>query len=218
LFFYISKILWFCLQPSALLLILLITGVALLATRHQKTGFRLVLASTALLLIGGLLPLSTWLILPLEERFARADLSGRPVDGIIILGGMEDARVSAARHAHAIDEAAERLTEAAALARRFPQSKIVLTGGSAEVLSAPTIGADAAELVMRDLGVNDDRLLLEREARDTWENAVKSKALAGPKPGERWLLVTSAGICRGQWGLFAGPGLRSSHGPSTIGR
>jgi uncharacterized SAM-binding protein YcdF (DUF218 family) len=192
LFFYLSKILWFCLQPSALLLILLIAGAALMATRHHRAGRRLVLASTALLLIGGLLPLSTWLILPLEERFARTDLSGRAVDGIIILGGMEDARVSTARHAHAIDEAAERLTEAAALAKRFPQSKIVLTGGSAEVLSAPTIGADAAGLVMRDLGVGDDRLLLEREARDTWENAVKSKALVGPKPGERWLLVTSA--------------------------
>jgi len=175
-----------------LLLILLIAGAALIGTPHQKAGRRLVLASTALLLVGGLLPLSTWLILPLEERFARTDLSGRAVDGIIILGGMEDARVSTARHAHAIDEAAERLTEAAALAKRFPQSKIVLTGGSAEVLSAPTIGADAAGLVMRDLGVSDDRLLLEREARDTWENAFKSKALVDPKPGERWLLVTSA--------------------------
>ena len=87
----------FCLQPSALLLILLLAGAALLATRHQKAGRRLVLASTALRLIGGLLPLATWLILPLEERFTRADLSARPVDGIVILGGMEDARVSTAR-------------------------------------------------------------------------------------------------------------------------
>ena len=118
MFFYLSKILWFCLQPSALLLILLIAGAALLATRHVRAGRRLVLASTALLLIGGLLPLGTWLILPLEERFARADPSSRPVDGIVILGGTEDARVSTARHAHALNEAAERLTETAALARR----------------------------------------------------------------------------------------------------
>jgi uncharacterized SAM-binding protein YcdF (DUF218 family) len=84
------------------------------------------------------------------------------------------------------------LTEAAALARRFPQSKIVLTGGSAEILSAPTIGADAAALVLRDIGISGDRLLLEREARDTWENAIKTKKVVTPKPGERWLLVTSA--------------------------
>jgi uncharacterized SAM-binding protein YcdF (DUF218 family) len=192
LFFYTSKVLWFCLQPSALLLILMLAGAGLLLARYQNAGRRLVLVSTVLLLFGGLLPLSTWLILPLEQRFVRADLSGGAVEGIIVLGGMEDPRVSTARHAHAIDEAAERLTEAAALALRFPESKIVLTGGSAEVLSAPFIGADAAGLVLRDLGIGDRRLLLEREARDTWENAVKTKALVNPKPGERWLLVTSA--------------------------
>jgi len=165
MFFYLSKILWFCLQPSALLLILLIAGAALMATRHQKAGRRLLLASTALLLIGGLLPLGTWLILPLEERFTRADLSGRPVDGIVILGGMEDARVSTARHAHALNEAAERLTEAAALARRFPHAKIVLTSGAIEIVSAPTVGADAIEIVLRDLGVGQDRLFLGTPGR-----------------------------------------------------
>ncbi len=192
MFFYTSKVLWLCLQPSALLLILMLAGAGFLLARYQNAGRRLVLVSAALLLFGGVLPLSTWLILPLEQRFVRADLSGGAVEGIIVLGGMEDPRISTARHAHAIDEAAERLTEAAALALRFPESKIVLTGGSAEVLSAPVIGADAAGLVLRDLGIGDRRLLLEREARDTWENAVKTKALVNPKPGERWLLVTSA--------------------------
>ena len=139
MFFYISKLLWFCLQPSALLLILLISGTALLATRHQKAGRRLVLASAALLFIGGVLPLSTWLILPLEQRFARVDLSGDLVDGIVVLGGMEDARVSSARRAHALNEAAERLTETAALARRFPDAKIVLTSGAIEIVRNPTL-------------------------------------------------------------------------------
>lgn len=193
MFFFTSKILWFCLQPSCLLLTLMLVGAVLVVVGYQTVGRRLMLATAILLLFGGVLPLSTWLILPLEQRFTRTDLSGRPVEGIVVLGGMEDPRVSTARHAHAIDEAAERLTEAAALARRFPQAKIVLTGGGVELVSAPTIGADAAALVMHDLGIGDDgRLLLEREARDTWENAVKTKALVNPKPRERWLLVTSA--------------------------
>jgi uncharacterized SAM-binding protein YcdF (DUF218 family) len=202
LFFYISKVLWFCLQPSALLLIMLMTGVVLVATRHQRIGWRLVLASTALLFVGGVLPLGTWLILPLEERFARADISGHPVDGIVVLGGMEDARVGAARHAHALNEAAERLTETAALARRFPQAKIVLTSGAIQIVSAPNVGADEMDFVLRDLGVGEDRLVLEREARDTWENAVKTKALVAPKPGEHWLLVTSASHMPRAVGVF----------------
>ena len=42
------------------------------------------------------------------------------------------------------------------------------------------------------LGVPPDRITLESRSRNTAENAVYSKALVAPKPGERWLLVTSA--------------------------
>jgi len=209
MFFYISKIVWFCLQPSSLLLILLIAGAALLFTRHQKTGRRLVVVAAALLLVGGLLPLSSWLILPLEDRFPRADLSGAQVDGIVVLGGAEDARVSTARHAHALNEAAERLTEVAALARRFPKAKIVFTSGSIEILSAPTIGADAGGVVLEDLGISGrDRLILERRSRNTWQNAVYTKELVDPRPGERWLLVTSAAHMPRAMGVFRKAGFR----------
>lgn len=190
--YYLAKIIDFCVQPSALLLILVLLGTALLWTRHRTAGRRLLLAGAALFVVGGLLPLSTWLILPLEERFTRADLSGRAVDGIIVLGGAEDARVARGRHTHALNEAGERITEAAALARRFPKATVVYTGGAAEILFAPMVEADAAKLVLQDFGVGGDRLVLEPNARNTWENAVYTKALVKPKPGQRWLLITSA--------------------------
>lgn len=203
MFFYLSKVVWFCLQPSSLLLILLVAGAILMFTRHQKAGRRLVVAATALLALGGLLPLSTWLIMPLEERFPRADLSGRPIDGVIVLGGAEDSRVASGRHAHGINEAGERFTETAALARRYPEARIVFTSGSTEILLAPTIGADAGAIVLEDLGISGrDRLLLERKSRNTWENAVYTKALVDPKPGERWLLVTSAAHMPRAMGVF----------------
>jgi uncharacterized SAM-binding protein YcdF (DUF218 family) len=43
---------------------------------------------------------------------------------------------------------------------------------------------------------------MERLSRNTEENATLSKALAGPKPGERWLLVTSAYHMPRSVGLF----------------
>ena len=190
--YYLSKIFWALLQPSMLLLIMLLAGALMLGTRSQRAGRRLVIVGVLLLLVGGLLPLSTWLILPLEDRFPRPQLAGASIDGIVVLGGMEESRVATGRGVHALNEAAERLTEAAALARRFPNARIVFTGGATQILSAPTIGADAAGRVLQDLGVGGARLLLERKARSTWENAVYTKALVQPKPGERWLLVTSA--------------------------
>ena len=43
-----------------------------------------------------------------------------------------------------------------------------------------------------DLGVPRQRLVLERNARNTWENAEIVYNLVKPKPGDKWLLVTSA--------------------------
>jgi uncharacterized SAM-binding protein YcdF (DUF218 family) len=201
MFFYVSKVVWFFAQPSGLLLLVLIVGSALLFTRHQVAGRRLVLVGTGIVLIGGLLPLSTWLIIPLENRFPRADLSGKEIDGMIVLGGVEDSRVAAQRHTHAFNEAGERLTEVVALARRFPNAKIVFAGGSNAVLSRPTIGAEAAGQVLQDLGIAD-RLILERRSRDTWENALFTKALLDPQPGERWLLLTSGWHMPRAMGVF----------------
>jgi uncharacterized SAM-binding protein YcdF (DUF218 family) len=173
------------------LLLLLLVGAGLLKAGRDRTGRRLVTASAGLLLFGGWLPVSNWLMLPLEQRFPRADLAGE-VDGIVVLGGAEEARIWVERAGHALNEAGERFTEAVALARRYPKAKVAFTGGASELLTAPKVGADAARAIFADLGLAEARLLLERKARDTWENAVLVKALAQPKSGERWLLVTSA--------------------------
>jgi uncharacterized SAM-binding protein YcdF (DUF218 family) len=191
-FFYLAKTVWFFAQPSGLLLLLLLTGAALLLTGRARMGRRLVVASAGLLLFGGWLPVSNWLMLPLEQRFSRADLAGG-VDGIIVLGGGEEARIWAERAGHALNEAGERFTEAVALARRYPKAKVAFTGGAVELLTAPKVGADAARAIFADLGLAEgERLSFERKARDTWENAVLVKALVQPRVGERWLLVTSA--------------------------
>ena len=42
------------------------------------------------------------------------------------------------------------------------------------------------------LGIAPDRITAEEQSRNTIENAVFSRLIAQPKPGERWLLVTSA--------------------------
>jgi uncharacterized SAM-binding protein YcdF (DUF218 family) len=192
MFFYLAKILWFFAQPSGLLLLLLLMGTVLLQAGRDRLGRRLIVASAGLMLFGGWLPVSNWLMLPLEQRFSRADLTGE-VDGIVVLGGAEETRIWVERAAHGLNEAGERFTEAIALARRYPKAKVAFTGGAIELLGASKVGADAARAIFADLGLAEgDRLLLERKARDTWENAVFVKALAHPNAGERWLLVTSA--------------------------
>ena len=42
------------------------------------------------------------------------------------------------------------------------------------------------------LGIPHDRISAEEQSRNTIENAVFSRLIANPQPGERWILVTSA--------------------------
>jgi uncharacterized SAM-binding protein YcdF (DUF218 family) len=192
-FFYLAKIFWFFVQPSGLLLVIVVVATLLLWSGRIKACRWLMIAVTMLVVLGGLLPMSNWLMLPLEQRFPRTTVAGKNVNGIIVLGGAEDGRVWRGRKVHALNEAAERFTEGVALARRFPNAKIAFTGAAVESLSTSNDAADAAREVLVDLGISEpSRVVFETKARDTWENAANLKAQLRPAPEEVWLLVTSA--------------------------
>lgn len=189
--FVISKLSWPLLQPLGLLLLLLLSGAALSWTRWWRAGRRLV-GLAALLALGlGVLPVGPALLAVLEQRFPRPDLP-ESVDGIIVLGGAIDARAWALTGRPALNQAAERMTEAVMLARRYPGAPLVFSGGSGMIFDPDLKEAPAALMLWRELGVDPGRIVLEDQSRDTWENAVMCRDLVQPQPGERWLLVTSA--------------------------
>jgi uncharacterized SAM-binding protein YcdF (DUF218 family) len=192
MFFPLSKILGFFAIPSNLMISIGLLGLLLLATRFARAGRALAFASLIVLAILGLSPVGNALMFPLEDRFPRWDATRGAPDGIIVLGGAISPDVSAARDEVALNEAAERLTVAAELARRYPAARIVFSGGSGALIYDEGAEAPFALRLLEDLGIPRARILLEDRSRNTVENAVFSKALIQPKPGERWLLVTSA--------------------------
>ncbi len=154
------------------------------------------------LLVCGMSPLGVWLARPLEGRFPLPAADMAAPTGIIVLGGSMDQLTTAARGQPTIGAAPGRMTEAVALAGRFPEARLVFTGGSAAVLDAEGDEAAAARAVFLQLGIPPERITLERESRNTYENAVLTKAIVQPKPGERWLLVTSAWHMPRSVGIF----------------
>lgn len=192
MFFDLSKIAGFFALPSNLLSLLGIVGLLLLCTPWRRLASWLVVTSLAFLAIAGWSPLGNVLLLPLEQRFAPCQPSRRAPDGIVVLGGAIAPAVSQARGAVALNEAAERLTVTAALARRYPQARIVYSGGSNALAGEAIAEAPFAVTELQALGVARDRITAEEQSRNTIENAVFSRLVAQPKPGERWLLVTSA--------------------------
>jgi uncharacterized SAM-binding protein YcdF (DUF218 family) len=144
------------------------------------------------LAILGLSPVGNWLIIPLEQRFPVWDAAAGAPDGIIVLGGAIAPDVSAARNDVALNESAERVTAVAELARRYPKARIVFSGGSGALLYDEGTEADFVLRLFESFGIAAARVALEDRSRNTVENAVFSKQMLSPKPGERWLLVTSA--------------------------
>ena len=195
MFFALSKIGFFLIQPSNIMLLLSIAGLMLLrGDRRRELGGRLAAIGVGGLVIGGLSPLANWIILPLEQRFPRPDISALAtgIDGIIILGGFEEGRITVARRALQLNEASERLTEAVSLAKRLQSAKVVFTGGSGSLFGKDEVAAGQVRDFLIDAGVARDRILLEDASRNTRENATKTRDLLKPQAGSRWLLVTSA--------------------------
>ena len=203
MFYLASKLLLWLLQPLFLVFLGLLAALVCFRSTRPALGKSIVAVCAAAIFIVGMSPLATVLLLILEERIPRPKLADdAPVAGIVVLGGAEQSRIVAARGVIAFSDAGERMTEGLALARRFPTARLVFTSGATEIVSNATNGADAAAVFYRDQGFDMRRLILERASRNTHENAVLTHALVGPKPGEIWILVTSASHMPRSLGVF----------------
>lgn len=154
----------------------------------------IMLGAPMLLLVAaiGVLPLQDWLMRPLEEYFPVPELPAK-VDGVIVLGGAEEPGVMSVRGWPELNSNADRLIGFVALARNYPDARLVFTGGAAVRRGDREVSeADVAAAVFAKLGLAPDRVIYERVSRNTAENARLSHALIRPKPEETWILVTSA--------------------------
>src|SRR5262249_7139347 len=134
MFFVVSEIAGVFPIPSNLMILIGIFVGSLLRPVWARAGLRFVMASLLLLAIAGLSPLGNILILPLEQRFPAWDASRGAPDGIVVLGGAVTPDVSAVRNDVALNEAAERMTATVELARRYPDARIIFSGGAAGIV------------------------------------------------------------------------------------
>ncbi len=193
-FFILSKLVGLALQVETWLVIGMVASpIAARFARPRLARWSGSVTLAALLLIG-IFPIGEVVLRPLEAAFPPRAAPAH-IDGIVVLGGVEDQRATAAWGKPQLNEAAERLTAAAALAIAHPEARLVFSGGSGRlrntVLGQPDIPSVAVDFFV-SLGIDPTRITWEDQSRNTAENARFSYEVAATASGETWVLVTSA--------------------------
>jgi len=201
MFFFLSKAIWLFVEPVNVCILLAALGT-LLGIWRPRTGRRLAGIALAALAVMTFSPLGQLLVAPLEARFPPPAADMPAPYGIVVLGGAIDDQETRAHGQLDLQEGASRLTEAALLARRYPQAKLFYTGGSGDPVGGPSQEAAEARDFWIALGVAPERIAIETKSRNTDENARFSAAILHPAPDETWLLVTSAFHMPRSMGLF----------------
>lgn len=186
MFFILAKLFEFFCRPSHLLIWLTLTAAFLLLLKHWRWGTRLCVLAAACAALFGFTPLGRVLLRPLEDTYPRPVLPPH-IDGIVVLGGGERSDIWQSRGAPGADVSALRIVSAYILAEHHPEAKLVFSGGW-----PPMPESIAARQLLDELGFDMRRLTVESQSRDTWENLEFTRRLMKPKPGEVWVLATSA--------------------------
>ncbi len=182
-------------RPSVLLLLSSALGLLLLllpGRRPRRAALALLAFPIAFELLLVLLPLDSWLLEPLEDRFPPLRVLPPHVTGIICLGGAVDPELTEARGLPSLNDAAERMTAFVTLALAHPEARLAFTGGSGRVFRGRLSEADVARTLFDGLGLAARPVTYENRSQTTSENALDLAALLHPRPDETWILVTSA--------------------------
>lgn len=190
--FWLGKTIWSLTRPSTFLLLVAVCGLVALWVGRRGLAKGLLTFGIGVMVLVTILPVGLWLTVPLENRFPRPADPPADVAGIVVLGGPGDIEVTKARSSPAFADSMERVAALVQFANRFPNAKLVFSGGSVEARSDDWTESTVVAAYLREQGVPEGRVTFESGSRTTDQNARLTYELIQPKPGERWLLVTSA--------------------------
>jgi uncharacterized SAM-binding protein YcdF (DUF218 family) len=217
--FMVKKIVSQFLNPVSLGLDILILGLLCLwATKKQRLGKIMVTSGTLFLLLLSLSFIPAKLLTPLEGRFPALlhpeTMAWQGGDGaaapkwIVVLGGghVSDSRLPATSQ---VSQAAlGRVVEGVRLYKAIPGSKLLLSGGGGY---DPVPEADVMARIAVLLGVKPQDIALERDSRDTEDEAALIAKMVG---AEKLILVTSAAHMPRSVALFKKHGLQPIPAPA----
>ena len=161
--------------------------------RRPVAALWTLLVAISLTALVGWMPLPNAVQRSLESQYAVPAGRLTPYVGLVVLGG----DIDVPRGAHdgrgfVLSGNGQRMTTSVALSRQYPHLQLLFTGGQSDIIDRGISVADAARAYYTSVGVPPERVLYERAARTTYENAILSASVPGVDKTQPWLLLTSA--------------------------
>ena len=176
--------------PSNVIAALAVLGLVMLLLR-RRSGAAIAAVTLVALAGGALSPLGNMLLTPLEQRFPDTGFPTQRPDGIIVLGGSYDTVTHGYLSTIYLEEDTEPMAVVPDLARRYPEARIIFSGGTDPSTSGPSEAAIVKRYFI-SFGIAPDRILIEEHSQTTEQNARFTADLIHPTPEARFLLVTSS--------------------------
>jgi uncharacterized SAM-binding protein YcdF (DUF218 family) len=175
--------------------------------RWRATVITSALLSALILFVSLYTTAGAYVVQTLEERFPHPAADPADLKCMIVLGGATQNEVTTVRGGYELDSAGDRLIEALRLAQKYPQARIVISGGDGSIGGTYEGDAVISERFFTALGIPTRRMVEDKTSRTTFENAVNTKELLAQNGLSDCLLITSGFHMPRSMGIFRKQGI-----------
>ena len=215
MFFILSKLLYFLLQPLNWLIGLPIYAII---TKNDRKKRRLLRGCFALLVVITNPFLGNRVFHAFEAEAVSMNDMRDTFDVGIVLGGYTKGGTYAKKDQLQLSTAANRLTDAILLYKKGIVKKLLISGGDGKLLGESYPESVLAQNYLLELGVKPEDLWVEDNSRNTHENALFSKQLLEKQgfTNEKVLILTSAFHIPRALGCFKKVGIQAQPFPTQF--
>jgi len=189
MYFYISRLINWIIFNQILIILLLMIYFIISNNKFIKLYLKVIIISYIFFIL--LMPIGVLMLHSLEKSYIKDEMQINNIDGILVLSGTENIRLSNEYDQLYLGGSSHRITESLILQKKFPDAKLIFSGGSGNFFNK-NVSDVVANAFYREFSINYEDIIFESKSTNTYENFLYSKKIAKPNKDEKWLLVTSA--------------------------
>ena len=213
--FLLSKLIWLFAQPLSIAFWLALLAALLTFIGWRQLGGSAALLAALVLFVTLYTTTGSFALQSLEARYKKPE-DPQALSCMIVLGGVFESEVTTARGGFELNQSADRFVEAARLAIKYPQSRILVSGGDGSFSGVYEAEAQASERFFTAFGIASERLIKENTSRTTYENTLNTRDVLQSMGISDCILITSAFHMPRSMALFRKAGIPVTPWPTDF--